>query len=173
MGLFSCAGQVDEPVADSIDDPKEEFISPETPDYSFYIDDELIADVQLEFGMADSGYAKPVLATINKKKYEILKYEGTLIEAAGISEGYRLRFQPYNEIDPATEEVIKSKYDFYLDLNISRKQNEYLGYVKASDETNNLEWDYLENLFEIFYYTSEGKNYPLKLIDHGKTEWDG
>ena len=93
--------------------------------------------------------------------------------AASNSEGYQLRFQPFHEIDPDTEQEIKSQYDYYLDLQISRQQNDYLGYVTSSEETNNLEWDYLENLFEVYYYEANGKNYPLKLIDNGKTEWDG
>ena len=153
---------------------EEEFVAPETPDHHFYVDDELVPHVELEFGTADSANElKPVLAKINEEKFEVLKYEGTLMKASGNSEGYLLRFEPYNHYDHSTEQEMISKYDFYLDVQISREQNKKLGFVINSEETNNLEWDYLENLFQVYYYVKDGKNYPLKFVDQGKTDWDG
>jgi hypothetical protein len=171
--LVSCGVETEKVEAENNEQDSEEFVSPESPDHDFYIDDELIENVDLEFGVADSGEAKPVLAKINGGKYRVLKYEGTLMKASGNADGYLLQFEPYNYYDESLEQEVKSPYDYYLDIQISRDQNNYLGYVISSEETNNLDWDYFENLFEILYYENDGKNYPLKFIDNGKTEWDG
>ncbi|MCB9225014.1 MAG: hypothetical protein R2780_05250 [Crocinitomicaceae bacterium] len=174
--LFSCSSAVEkkmEEANDHVEDQDPSFSSLEVPEHEFYVDDELVSGVNLEFGASEDEGAKPVFARINGTKYEVLKYEGTLMSAFGNSEGYQLRMEPFNHFDQATEQEIKSKYDYYLDIQLNREQNKVLGFVTNDDSTHNLEWDYFENLMEVFYYKKNGKNYPLKFIDHGKTEWDG
>ena len=95
------------------------------------------------------------------------------MKASGAAAGFSLRFHPFDEYDYDLEQTIKSKYDFDLDVILTKEQNNTLGFVDYSKGTNNLAWDYFENLFKVYYYEKEGSNYPLKFINEGKTEWDG
>lgn len=140
-----------------------------SPDRSVYIDEQIASEVTLEFGPLD----ELVYANVNGETHPVKLYEGTMMKASGAAAGYSLRFQPYDRYDFATERTIESKYDFDLDIILSRDQNDKLGFVDYTDATNNLVWDYFENLFKVYYYETESGNYPLKFINEGKTEWDG
>ncbi|MBD3637228.1 MAG: hypothetical protein HUJ25_07755 [Crocinitomicaceae bacterium] len=143
--------------------------APEKPDRSVYINEKIAANVDLKFGE----FEKSVYAKVGEEQYKVKVYEGTLMKASGADGGFSLRFSPYDKYDYATERVIKSNYKENLNVLLSKEQNDVLGYVDYTDETNNLAWDYFENLFTVYYYEKEGKNYPLNFVNQGKTEWDG
>jgi hypothetical protein len=170
--LVSCQGG-EKDAGESVDQA-EVFVAPDQPDHSFYVDEDIAPSVNLEFGEADSAeMARPVIAIIDNDRYTVVKYEGTLMNASPSNDGYFLRFEPFHEYDDDLEQEIKSEYDFYLDVFVNKDQNKTLGYVEQSESTNNLKWDYFENLFKVFYYEKEGVFYPLKMENLGKTEWDG
>ncbi len=59
-----------------------------------------------------------------------------------------------------------------FDLNID--QINYLDFTESNAETNNIQWDFFENLFGITFYVDENQNNrPLKFENLGKTDWDG
>ena len=140
-----------------------------TPDRAIYVDDQIAAEVGLEFGPVD----EVVYANVDGETYPVEIYEGTMMKASGAAAGFSLRFTPYDKYDYATEQTIKSKYDIDLDVILSREQNDVLGFVDYTDATNNLAWDFFENLFKVYYYEKDGNNYPLRFINEGKTDWDG
>ena len=140
------------------------------PNRDVYIDENVAANIVLSFDGAD----ETVFAEEeNGQKYEVKLYEGTLMKASGAPTGFSLRFSPFDLYDYELERNIKSIYSDDLDIILNSEQNKALGFVDYSDETENITWDYFENLFKVYYYEKEGLNYPLKFINEGKTEWDG
>lgn len=153
----------------------EEEIVLEKPDRSEVIDESISAEIELEYGEIGSELVqKPIFALINGTKNLVKKYEGTFMKASGINGMLLLKFVPYSYWDDNLELEVKSVFDSNLELYLSKNQNDVLGFVDYSKATNNIAWDYFENLFTIYYYENdEGEAFPLNFINLGKTEWDG
>lgn len=144
------------------------------PDHDAYVDELLAPDVLLHFDEGSSSETEVVMATVNGKAYEILKYEGQLVDAFATSDGYNYRLDPYHYYDEALEMEVKSPYTFSINLSVTKTQESQLGFYENSSHTNNIKWDWFENLFEVYFYLDENlNNRPLKMSDLGKTEWDG
>ena len=174
--MFACTGDMESVnSSETRESDVEELHDPnsvdkvESPDRSKYIDEEIASNVILEYGPVNEN----VNAVIENESFPVQFYEGTLMKALGAAAGFSLRFTPYDFWDDDLEMEVKSDFDYTIDVNLSREQNTVLEFVDYTDETENLAWDYFENLFQIYYYEKEGNNFPLKFVNLGKTDWDG
>ena len=134
-----------------------------------------LVNEEVELAYLDDQKKEIVNAIIKHETYEILNYEGLLKTGFGMSGALlNLTFIPYDYYDDNLEKMIVSKFQFNINLTITKEQNDYLGFVNYDGSTENIAWDYYENLFTIYYYVADnGDLIPLKFIDQGKTEWDG
>ena len=164
--LLSCDGRVDESQLESNNKGIE--IAEESIDGSKFVDFELTGEKEV---IEEEGYNSVI---IDGEAQEILIYEGQLMATTKLDDGYMLFFEPYNYWDDDLEMTIDSETNFSVTLQISQKQADYLGFFEESSETDDIKWDYFENLFKVSMYIDENQNnIPLKFEDLGKTEWDG
>lgn len=111
---------------------------------------------------------------IDGEPNEILIYQGKLVDATKLSDGYMMYFEPYSFWDDNLEMQIESTTNFKMVCLVSRQQADYLGYFEDAPSTGDIKWDYYENLFTVYSYLDENHdNIPIKFEDEGKTEWDG
>lgn len=133
-----------------------------------FVDFDLVGEREI---IKEDGYHYVI---IDGEPEEILIYEGQLISTTKLEDGYLLFFEPYNYWDDDLEMTVESETNFSLSLQITKEQADYLGYFEKSSETDDIKWDYFENLFRVSSYIDENQNHiPLKFEDLGKTEWDG
>ncbi|UKN03666.1 hypothetical protein K6119_09085 [Paracrocinitomix mangrovi] len=178
--IISCqsGGGVNDKV---IDEPQKEVMEDvdhvdvkDAPKREEYIDESIAAHLSLRNPAKDEvSHPNTVFVIDADEKYELQTYEGSLMKASGAEGGFNLKLVPFHDYDYNLEMEIRSKYDEDLLVYITKEQNESLGYVNYDKSTNNLHWDYLENLFQVYYYQKEGKNIPTRFINKGKTDWDG
>lgn len=178
FGFIVSCGEVqeketDNAVPEDLPFEEEEMTAPEVPERSVYIDENLIAGGELVYSDPDENNQKFVYIEIDREKYLVQKYEGQLLKASGHAEGFVLHFEPYDYWDEEEGYFVESKEVGDRDIVLSKAQNDYLGFVDYTKETNNLAWDFYENLFIIYFYDDDEWLYPLKFINEGKTEWDG
>lgn len=141
-------------------------------DRAQYIDERIAGTVKLD-AANPTEKKDQVYALIQGDRFLVKKYQGTLMKASGTQGGFSLKLDPYSFWDDVTGQMINSPYAESINIYLSKENNDVLGYVDYSDATENLAWDFFENLFTIYYYTDGEKNCPLKFINEGKTEWDG
>lgn len=135
-----------------------------------FLDLALVPDAEIYY-QSEETYTD---VTIDGQDYEIMSYEGLFVEASIGSSGGTFFFKPYDYYDENLEMEVKSEFNFSLSLNLSADQLNQLSYTERNSETNNIKWDFFENLFTVYFYLDEDQNnLPLKFIDSGKTEWDG
>jgi hypothetical protein len=175
--VLSCSekeGTEVEGISENQNPEKEELsVTVEKPDRSEMIDESISSNVELEFGENELAQ-KTVFALVDGGKYLVEKYEGTFMKASGVNGMFLLKFIPFSSWDDNLDMEVKSPFDFDLEIFLRKDQNDELGYVDYSKATNNIAWDYFENLFTIYYYENdEGEAFPLKFVNLGKTEWDG
>ncbi len=173
--IVSCGGEKqNEIVEDGVHFDAPDTIKSAGPNIETYVDSKLVnVDFNLQYENPPSKDVVNVL--IEGKTYEVLSYEGILKTGFG-SPGNKveLAFAPYDYYDDNLEQMMNSQYQFNINLTLTKEQNDYLGYVNYDSSTENIKWDYFENLFSIYYFINENQeNIPLKITDLGKTEWDG
>ena len=114
------------------------------------------------------------MAKVDSQEVEVLTYEGVLTDARITDEGATLFLEPHVHWDHDLEVEVKSLYEFNISLELTKVQDDYLGFTEINSETNNIVWDFYQNLFLVHYYVdAKQRNIPLKFINQGKTEWDG
>lgn len=172
--LVSCSEAVEESTSDVVSSDEPAVMeTPDVPDMDIYVDANLADVSSIRYGGPEEN-PTPVYVTINDEEYEVLKYEGQMTAAYATSDGVDYMFEPYDYYDEEMEETVKSKYQFTMQLSVNDNQESYLGYYANSAETKNIKWDYFENLFIVYFYLNEDlQNIPLKILNEGKTEWDG
>ncbi|MEO9533977.1 MAG: hypothetical protein ABJG68_03195 [Crocinitomicaceae bacterium] len=167
--LNSCGNPTEDPIQEEVEVLEEPVQEKEPVDASRFIDFALVGEHEVVEEEVNVYYVM-----INDEPNEILKYEGKLVDASKLSDGYLLYFEPYSFWDDNLEMQIESQTNFKLTCVVSKKQVDYLGYFEDAPATNDIKWDYFENLFTLYYYLDEHQeNIPLKFEDEGKTEWDG
>ena len=180
LTLYACSGEkntepplrLNEDTLVEVQEIKEEDLA--VKDYDKYVDKDL-HEAEIDLVYTNPAEKAGLHAIIDGNKYPVMTYQGILKTGFGIASGWlKLIFEPYSYWDDKLETRVESPYDFDLQLLLSAKQNKILGYVNFDSSTDNISWDYHENLFTIYYYENENSElFPLNFINEGKTDWDG
>ncbi len=135
-----------------------------------YIDPKLVPEAEV---FEDPSISYPEVS-FGDNRFEILTYEGVFTRAEVHAEGGTFWFEPYNYWDDDLELEVKSEYQMNMTFDLNKDQINYLDFTELNAETNNIQWDFFENLFGITFYLDENQNNrPLKFENLGKTDWDG